>query len=357
MTKEAIAKVFMEPEAPFSTSTIAFPTLAQGEILVKNNFSTICTSDLHTFYGRRHSCSLSVLGHEIVGTIEAMASTEMKDYYGENLRIGDRITWTIYAHDPDAENAKKGYPQKSEGLYKYGHEQMNDAYQLNGGFASHCHLRKNTTIFKLPEKLNQAEAAPLNCTHATIAGALRLAGNIQDKNVLVNGVGMLGLSSCAMAKEFGASKVWARDIDKAKAEQALKFGAEKAFIFGDADLKNISQNDGGIDLIIETSGNPNAIEDCLKQLTIGGTLVMVGAVFPQRDLSINAEYMVRNLLSIKGLHNYKPEDLANAIKFLEKVHEKYPFGKLVGLTFNLEALDEAFAMANKGNYYRVGIHP
>ncbi|EPR69344.1 zinc-binding dehydrogenase [Cyclobacterium qasimii] len=357
MEKEAIAKVFLRPESPFMTSPIAFPTLAEGELLVKIDFSTICTSDLHTFYGRRHSCSHSILGHEIIGTIAEMAAGGIKDYYGKNLAIGDRITWTIYAHDPNSNNAKKGYPQKSKGLYKYGHEQMNDAYQLNGGFASHCHLRKNTTLFKLPETLSNAEAAPLNCTHATISGALRLAGDLKNKTILINGVGMLGLSACAMAKEGGARKIWSQDIDPNKASYSQKFGAEKAFVFGEPELNTTIDREGGIDIVIETSGIPEAIENCLKLLSVGGTLILVGSVFPQRDLSINAEYMVRNLLSLKGLHNYRPEDLANAINFLEKVHLKYPFKELVGSSFDLENLDEAFATANTGKYYRIGIKP
>ncbi|WP_339902177.1 zinc-binding dehydrogenase [uncultured Cyclobacterium sp.] len=357
MEKEAIAKVFMEPESPFTTRSIGFPSLAEGELLVKINFSTICTSDLHTFYGRRQSCSHSVLGHEIIGVIEKMSTEDMCDYYGNQLNIGDRITWTIYAHDPNSINAKKGYPQKSKALYKYGHEQMNDAYQLNGGFASHCHLRKNTTLFKLPENLSNLEAAPLNCTHATIAGALRLAGELKNKNILVNGVGMLGLSACAMAKEGGAKNVWSQDIDPKKASYSLKFGAKKAFIYGEDKIRSSSDPDGGIDIIIETSGNPEAIEHCLKLLAIGGTLVLVGSVFPQRDLSINGEYLVRNLLSIKGLHNYIPEDLATAINFIKKAHLKYPFENLVGKTFNLQDLDEAFATAQNGGYYRIGILP
>ena len=357
MEKEAIAKVFIEPESPFTTRSVAFPALADGELLVKIVFSTICTSDLHTFYGRRQSCSHSVLGHEIIGIIEKMSTEDICDHDGNQLNIGDSITWTIYAHDPNSINAKKGYPQKSKALYKYGHEQMNDAYQLNGGFASHCHLRKNTTLFKLPKNLSNLVAAPLNCTHATIAGALRLAGDLKNKNILVNGVGMLGLSACAMAKEEGAKNVWSQDIDPKKASYSLKFGAKKTFIYGESEIRPYLDSEGGIDVIIETSGNPEAIEQCIKLLGIGGTLVLVGSVFPQRDFAINGEYLVRNLLSIKGLHNYVPEDLATAINFMEKAHLKYPFECLVGKTFRLQDLDEAFSTAQNGGYYRIGILP
>ncbi|MBD8489507.1 zinc-binding dehydrogenase [Echinicola sp. CAU 1574] len=357
MKKEAVAKVFIEAKTPFSNTTIALPTLAEGETLVSTSYATICASDLHTYYGRRHSCSHSILGHEIVGIIENIADGGVKDYFGAPLKIGDKITWSVYAHDPGSKNAQKGYPQKSEGLYKYGHEQMNEDYQLNGGFSTHCHLRKGTTIFRLPDTLNNAEAAPLNCTHATIAGAMRLAGDLTGKNVLINGVGMLGLSACAMAKEFGADNVWVQDISQEKIKKANLFGADQAFIYKSDNVKPFTKSKGDIDVIIETSGIPEAVESCIQLLGIGGTLVLVGSVFPQRDLNINAEYLVRNLLTIKGLHNYIPEDLATAINFLEKVHKKYPFESLVGIDYPLEELDKAFETGNKGIYYRVGIKP
>ncbi|WP_186755265.1 zinc-binding dehydrogenase [Echinicola salinicaeni] len=357
MKQEAVAKVFIKAETPFTKSSIALPDLGEEEILVKTSYATICASDLHTFYGRRHSCSHSILGHEIIGIIEEISEEGVLDYYGTPLKAGDKITWSVYAHDPNSTTSKKGYPQKSEGLYKYGHEQISEKYQLNGGFSSHCHLRKGTTIFKLPAALTDTEAAPINCTHATIAGAMRLAGNLTGKNVLINGVGMLGLSASAMAKELGASNVWVQDINIEKANHAKSFGADEAFSFGEEELKDFAKEHGNIDVVIETSGVPEAIENCIQLLGIGGTIVLVGSVYSQRDLAINAEYLVRNLLTIRGLHNYIPEDLANAISFLEKSHKKYPFKELVGIEYPLDELEEAFETGNKGSYYRVGIKP
>ncbi|GGF19389.1 alcohol dehydrogenase [Echinicola rosea] len=349
--------VFIDANTPFSPTIIDLPQLKEGELLVRNHYATICASDLHTFYGRRKSCGHSILGHEIIGTITALAGKGVLDYFGNPLKKGDKITWSVYAYDPQSPTSRKGFPQKSEALYKYGHEQMNEAYKLNGGFSSHCHLREGTTIFKLPYSLTEKEAAPLNCTHATIAGALRLAGNLKGKNVLVNGVGMLGLSACAMAKEKGAAQVWAQDLHPDKLAFSKSFGADHTILFKDLESKILTKPYGKIDIIIETSGVPEAMEKCIQLLGIGGTMILVGAVFPQRDLLVNAEHLVRNLLTIKGLHNYIPQDLASAIDFLSTAKRKYPFESLVGKEFALEELDSAFEAGNEGRYYRVGIKP
>ena len=351
--------VFDEVQRPFLAKRISLPDLEEGEILVEVVYATICSSDLHTFYGRRCSHSPSILGHEIIGRVLQMPPAGLTDYFGAKLKINELVTWSVYAHDPTGIMAQKGIPQKSAGLFKYGHEKLNGHGSLSGGFATHCHLRRGTDIYKLPPDLSPKEAAPLNCTHATIAGALRLAGHVKDKNVLIIGAGMLGLSACAMTKESGARTVWAMDIAKDRLSRSLVFGVDKTIdaSLPVAEMQDLVSRSGGIDVVIETSGVPSAMEKGIDLLNIGGINVWVGAVFEQRDLAVNAEKVVRNILTIKGLHNYIPEDLANAIRFLSAVKDRYPFGQLVDQEFPLTQLDQAFDTANNHGHYRVGVFP
>lgn len=349
--------VFEKVEMPFVATEFALPQLKTGEVLVKNTYSTICTSDLHTYYGRRSACTHSVLGHEVIGKITDLGDGNPKDYAGEQLSKGDLITWSVYAYDPNSENSQKGFPQKSEGLYKYGHEQITEEHQFNGGFGTHTHLRSGTAIFKLPIGLEPKIAAPINCSHATIAGAIRLAGDLRDKKVLVNGTGMLGLSACAQATYYGAKSVWAQDIQEEKLVQALDFGASQTFLIGKDPIQEASVKSGGMDVIIETSGIPEAIEQCFDLLAIGGVLVLVGSVFPQRNCHLNAEKLVRKLLTIKGLHNYIPEDLGRAIEFITANQHRFAFEKLIGTEYPLTQLDAAFEMGRSGNYFRIGVFP
>jgi putative phosphonate catabolism associated alcohol dehydrogenase len=356
---KAIAMVFEKVGQPFSLTSFDFPKLNTGEVLVKINYTTICTSDLHTFYGRRCSNKDSILGHEIMGSIVELPKNGINDFYGVPLQIGDIITWSVYAHNCNDKLAKKGMPQKSNNLFKYGHEKITEKHKLNGGFATHCHLKSGSTIFKIPKNLSPKEATPLNCTHATIAGAIRLAGNLKDKNILISGAGMLGLSACAMAKESGANMVFSMDIEEKRLQQSKKFGVDLSLNVNE-DLDSIiktQKESGGIDIIIETSGVPSAIENGIKMLNIGGICVLVGSVYSQKNISINAETIVRNLLTIKGLHNYIHEDLAKAIIFISKNNKKYPFEDLVGKEFPIEQLDLAFDFANNQPCYRVGVQP
>lgn len=359
MNHKAKAMVFEEIESPFRCFDINLPKPRPGEVLVQVDFSTICTSDLHTFYGRRKSPCPSILGHEIMGRVISIGQGGVQDFSGKKLKRGDRITWSVYAYDHNDPMALKGYPQKSRSLYKYGHEKLNNKDDLNGGFATHCLLQEGTSIYLLSDKITDKEAAPLNCSHATMAGAMRLAGDVKGKNVAVIGTGMLGLSGCAMARENGANIVIAIDLNKERLIKALQFGANST-IDSNKDVKDwlqIVKGFGGLDVVIDTSGDPTAIENGISLLNIGGTCVIVGAVYTQRDLSINAENLVRKILTVKGLHNYIPEDLYLAIRFMLACKHKYPFESLVGSEYPLEELDNAFETAYQGQTFRVGIKP
>ena len=353
----AEALVFHEAEKPFTIEKVSLPTPQPNEVLVKIAYTTICTSDLHTYYGRRTSPCPSILGHEIIGHVVSLGKAINTDYNGKALKVGNLVTWSVYAHDVHGTMAKKGFPQKSHNLFKYGHQQMALDKPLSGGFATHCLLREGTAIFNLSDRLTPKELAPLNCTHATIAGAIRLAGDLNNKNVLIAGVGMLGLSACAMAKESGAKNVYAIDRDKARLNFAKTFGVNQ-IIQASLEVQDIVEQlkpHHEIDVVIDTTGAPEAMEKSLSLLSIGGMAVWVGAVYSQRNTQVNAEMIVRNLLTIKGLHNYKPKDLAVAITFLEKNHKKYPFASLVNKEFLLHELESAFNEAHKGGHYRVGI--
>ena len=61
--------VFDEVKRPFIERCFELPELKKGEALIEIEYATICSSDLHTFLGRRHAPHPSILGHEIIGRV------------------------------------------------------------------------------------------------------------------------------------------------------------------------------------------------------------------------------------------------------------------------------------------------
>ena len=315
-------------------------------------YATLCRSDISTYMGKRIEKSPTILGHEIVGRIVAFGPGEAPcDAYGRPLEVGSRITWAIYAANPDSEMSRRGIPQKSPDLFKYGHEQLRADNTLHGGLAEYTILRRYTPILPLPEEVPLPETAIINCAVSTVAGSLRLAGEMKGRKVALWGIGMLGTIACAMCREAGASEVVALDINEKRLETARRFGATTCLRSDQADVEKLKA-----DITIDYSGFLGAMEDSVRALAIGGTAVWVGGVCPQDKVKLDSEQIIRRLSTIKGLHNYNAEDFKAAVDFITTYYKKYPFAELIYDGFTLEHAEDAFRYAIDRNPYRVGIH-
>jgi putative phosphonate catabolism associated alcohol dehydrogenase len=357
MPERSQTAVFNQSMQPFEMAELPIPPLQKGEILVRNECTSICRSDLHTYSGKRQEKTPTILGHEIVGRIVSLGeNAPATDVRGHLLGINDRITWAIFSSDPTSELAQKGIPQKGAQLLKYGHEHLTDTHTLHGGLSQYTILRNNTPLIKIDEKVPLKVASIVNCSVATVAGALRLAGDVAGQTVLVSGVGMLGIVACAMCKSAGAANVIALDIDDHRLEISRKFGADVALNVRENWQAYIQKTVGTCDKILEMSGVADAMEQTLSVLGIGGTAVWVGAVAPQRPLQIDAQQIVRKLHTVKGLHNYNVEDFIAAVAFVEQYHQIYPFESVIHDSFCLAEINEAFAYALQENPLRVSIN-
>ncbi len=337
------------------------PVLQSGEALVRVDCCTVCGSDLRSLRGDRAVPMPTVLGHEILGTVIEISDTPPSDLYGLPVCVGERVTWGVAASCGTCDRCRRGLPQKCRSLFKYGHE-SSDEHPLSGGLAECCHLRAGTPIIKLGDVLSDLEACPASCATATVAAALRVSGDVRGKSVMIFGAGMLGLTAAAMACVQGAESVIICDLNPQRLRQALKFGASHTLPWSNDRESLVSAVRGmagadGVDVVFEMSGANSAIEVSPSLLDIGGRLVLVGSVAPSGNVSFDPEQIVRRLLRVEGIHNYRPSDLAAAVEFLTAHHRRFPFESLVELTFSLDEINEAITCAQDARPCRVAIIP
>lgn len=356
MKKLATYYVFSNANTPLAKVYKPIPELNDGEILVNIRYTTLCGSDLHTYCGLRNEPCPTILGHEIVGVIEEISATHSgTDVEGNQLRVGDLVTWTVFASDPNTTSYQPEIPQKNERLYKYGHRQITEQDDFHGGLATHIILRPHTCIRVLPKEMSLGVAATINCAIATSAGALRLAHTITEKNVHVAGIGLLGLVTIAMCKELGAKNIIASDVNPTRLAMAKRFGASHTINLRDTADSHILQ-DITIDRFIDMSGSPDAMELGIETLGLHGRAVLVGAVFNQRKTQIDAEKVIRKMLSIKGLHNYNYTDFSTAVDFIIDNWQKYPFESLIEREFPLTEVNAAIDYAINHKPIRAGLY-
>ncbi len=319
-----------------------------GAVLVAIEAATVCGSDLHTALGHRPGPTPSVLGHEQVGRVVAVApGTPPSTVTGEPVAVGQRVVWSVAASCGACDRCAAGMPQKCRSVRKYGHERSTAAWTLNGGFATHCVLLPGTAIAVVPETLPAVVAAPATCATATVAAALDAVDRpLAGADVLVTGAGMLGVTAVGMAVAAGA-RVVVSDPNAERRALAVRFGAASAVAPGEPV--------GTVDVAVELSGWPDAVETAVEALDIGGTAVLVGAVSTSRPVSLDPERIVRRLLRIVGVHNYAPRHLATAVDFLAATG--LPFADLVEPAVGLEGVGHAVVTPPSAGYLRRGVVP
>jgi putative phosphonate catabolism associated alcohol dehydrogenase len=355
------AVLFHGCDRPLELRRFATPQSDGAEVLVRVTCCTLCASDLHTHAGRRTVPTPAVLGHEIVGRIEAFGPTAARrDFRGLPLTVGDRLSWSVAANCGACFFCANELPQKCATLFKYGHERLDEHSPFAGGLADYVLLRPGTASFRLPDGLADEMAAPANCATATVAGLLRHGGRAAPRSVLILGAGALGLTACAMARTGGATVVAISDPDAGRRERAKTFGATRVF---SADPRELATGVAdatagrGADMALELAGVPQTVEAGLANVRIGGTLILAGTVLPTKSVPLDPERVVRRMLTIRGVHNYAPGDLAAALDFLAGPGRAYPFGTLVGKIFRLDEVEQAFAFAHANPGIRAAVVP
>jgi putative phosphonate catabolism associated alcohol dehydrogenase len=357
------ASVFVAPGRPLEMRSFSRPALKPGETLVQIACCTLCGSDLHTYLGNRQGPAPSILGHEALGRIVALGPGEPpRDYRGEFLSIGDRVSWSVVASCGACFFCRCELPQKCERLFKYGHESCCGDHPLSGGMAEFCHLAPGTSIHHVPADVPDVVASSANCATATVVAALRFAGSCRGKTVLIQGAGLLGLTAAAMARVDEAENIIVADVNQQRLAMAKRFGAsaiidvsEGAKALTDCVLRSTAGR--GADVILEMSGAAEAIRQGLTALRTGGQYVFVGAVKPIGPVPLDAEQVVRRMWCIRGVHNYAPMDLAAAIDFLANNWRRFPFAALVSGVFSLDDADAAFQTMVESGAVRVAVRP
>ena len=361
-TESSLAAVFRAIGEPLSLERFPIPELRGREALVRIRCATICGSDLHSYFGRRHSPMPAILGHEMVGDIVATGPGGAFDFRGLPLSIGDRVTWSMVWSCGQCFYCTHGLRPKCERLLKFGHEAITAGRALIGGMAEHCWLPEGTAIFRVPGNVPDRVASPANCATATVAAVFSAAGPAEGRVVLIHGAGMLGQTACAMAALREASRVIVLEPDARRRATALRFGATDAIDTAlppeqiRAQVADLSAGRGA-DLGLELAGYPESIELGLRLLRLGGSLVLAGATFPSRPVQLDAEQVVRRMIRITGVYNYSPPHLETALTFLAAAVGRYPFEELVDRSFALSEVNAAIRHAETERPPRVALLP
>jgi propanol-preferring alcohol dehydrogenase len=159
------AMLLDRPGAPLKPVELEVPKPGPGQILIKVAACGVCRTDLHIFDGELHHPKLPlVLGHEIVGHVEALGPGV--EGFAIGMRVG--VPWL-------------GWTDGTCFYCRQGEENLCDhprftGYQIDGGYAGYT-VADARYAFHLPDGYSNAEAAPLLCAGLIGYRSLKLAGD------------------------------------------------------------------------------------------------------------------------------------------------------------------------------------
>ncbi len=253
-------------------------------------------------------------------------------------------------------------PQKSRGVDKYGHMAVSTPPHHHGGFGEYCYVLPQSWILRLPDELSDEEATPINCGVATMIAVTEAANLRIGQTVVIQGLGLLGLYGAAIAKARGASVVIGLDTDAGRRGRAPAFGVDLS-LDPTTDREDLLGRihahcrPAGPDAVIEVCGAPDAIPLGVEMLRAGGTYVLAGVVSPQAMVTLDANLLLKKMLTLRGVHNYHPRNLIEALDFVVANRRRFPFHDLVDGKYPLDRVGDAMSDAAARRVLRAAVMP
>ncbi len=335
------------------------PLLGPRQILVRMLAAGVCGSDIHMWHGEDPRIPLPmILGHEGVGEVVevAIGTHGLRSVMGREIKPGDRIIWergVTCGHCYYC--AVKHEPNLCPNRWAYGiHRSSAKPPHLVGCYADHMVLMANTVIFHLDdyEGPSYPILASASCSGATAANSIELADIHPGDSVLVQGSGPLGLFAAAFAREVGASDVVAVGGSTESLELARGLGASLTLSYRDTSLEDRLEVvrtaiPHGIDVIIETSGKPESVNEGITLLRTGGAYISAGFAVPGSTVSLDAySELVRKNLRLQGVWTSHARHLHQALSLVARKADA--FEGLISRTFDLDhATDALRAMESR----------
>lgn len=280
------------------------PVPQKGQVKIKVKWCGICGTDLHEFTGGPTLVSKTphpltgkkaplILGHEFSGDIVELGPGLSGDW-----KVGDRVTVDpcIVCHS----------------CYECKHAHYNICSSLgfvglacDGAFAEYT-LAEEYQLYKLPDNVTYEQGAL--CEPASVGvHAVRRSGISLGEEVVVVGLGPIGLLAGQAAIAAGAAHVYGVDMSKARREGAVAAGFAEAFdptvCDAAAEVRKCA-NGIGAHTAINCSGNDASMRTCIEATRGAGIVICPGhgggkpcSIYPMTDLNFHER-------TIMGSHVY-----------------------------------------------------
>src|SRR3954462_11385765 len=215
------------PRVPVELREFAEPALQPGSVLLHTTFSEVCGTDVHIWHGRLAGVPYPIIpGHVSVGTAAKIRGA-VRGVDGRPIHDGDALAF-FDVHRTCARCRActvTRTPTRCEARRVYG---ITDpaAEGLFGGWSQAIYLEPGVSMARLPDPVPPETYISGGCGLITAVHAIDRAAVALGDTVLVQGTGAVGLSTVALARLAGATRVIAFGAPADRLALAAAMGAD-----------------------------------------------------------------------------------------------------------------------------------
>ena len=351
---------------PLSIETVQLAPPQEGEVLVEIKATGVCHTDAFTLSGDDpEGLFPTILGHEGAGVVVEVGKgvTSVKE--------GDRV---IPLYTPECRQCAYCLSMKTnlcqairstqgKGVMPNGTSRFSlDGkplyhYMGTSTFANYTVLPE-IAVAKIREDAPLEKVCLIGCGVTTGLGAVINTAKVEPgANVVVFGLGGIGLSVIQGAKLVGASKIIGVDLNPAKRALAEQYGmthfVNPKEIEGDLVAHLVELTDGGADYSFECIGNVNVMRQALECCHKGwGVSIIIGVAGAGQEISTRPFQLVTGRVW-KGTAFGGARGRTDVPKIVDWFMEgKIDIDNLITHTMKIEQINDAFDLMHEGKSIR-----
>ncbi len=262
------------------------PKVGQRDVLIKITIASICGTDVHIYdwtrWAQHRFIPPCIVGHEFAGNVLKIGEEVTR------VKVGDRVSAESHITCGHCYQCDNGYAEVCKDLKLLGVDR-------DGTFAEFLVLPEHV-IWKNDPNIPDAWATiqePFGNAVDTV-----LTEDISAKNVLILGAGPIGLFAAGIAKACGASLIIISDPNDYRLAMSKKMGAHIALNPRKQDIIPVileATKNNGVDVVLEFSGNNQALNQGLKVITPGGRISVLGIYERRVSIDLNKEVIFKKI--------------------------------------------------------------
>src|ERR1700761_7073922 len=293
------AAVAFKANAPLTIETVDIAGPRPGEVLVEIMATGICHTDAYTLDGLdSEGLFPCILGHEGAGIVREVGAGVL------SVKPGDHV---IPLYTPECRQCKSCLSRKTnlctairatqgkglmpDGTSRFSYKGQTVFHYMGCSTFSNYTVLPEIAVAKIRTDAPFDKVCYIGCGVTTGVGAVvNTAGVEPGANVVVFGLGGIGLNVVQGAKMVGAGMIVGVDINPAREDWGRRFGmthfVNPKTIDGDLVAHLVALTDGGADYTFDCTGNTEVMRQALEACHRGwGESVIIGVAEAGREIA------------------------------------------------------------------------